>query len=256
MEPEKALASDELSAYFQPIYRMGDGALFGLEVLARRVVDGEHQPPAQFFHLLHDPKGWLRVDLSGLRHALRIAQILPQQPGRHLFVNLSVATARDPGWLALYLSMLERTVRQVRPHQLVVEIPEKYEGAPLQTAELCFQLRQTGVLVALDDHRGVAADARREGSWLWDIIKIDTGSRHAGDAVDTLRTILARRRAAHLQQPLIILEGIEDVRQVQRFAAYGEPLLIQGYAYSRPLPLEQVLKIVATGDTADIAPAS
>lgn len=256
MEVRAALASDELSAYFQPIYRMGDGALFGLEVLARRVVDGEHQPPALFFHLLRCPKGWLRLDLSGLRHALRIAQILPRRPAQHLFVNLSVATAFDPGWLALYLSVLERAVRQIRPHQLVVEIPEEYEGSPLQMAELCFRLRQTGALVALDDHRGVAADARREGSWLWDIIKIDTGSRHTGDAVATLRTILERRRAAHLQQPLIILEGIEDLRQVRRFAPYGEPLLIQGYAYSRPLPLEQALKVAATGDTADVAPAS
>lgn len=235
------LSNKELFAYFQPIFRMDDESLFGLEVLARRAVRSRHQPPALFFHLLHGPKSWLRIDLSALRHAARAARLIPRQRPVHLFVNLSTATALDREALGLYLSMLRRTVKQVGPHCLVVEIPEEYSGTPMQVAELCFRLRQAGALVALDDHRGVAADTRREAAWLWDVVKIDTGDRHMGDPVATLDTVLQRRRQAHLDQPLIILEGIEEAHHARQFARFGDRLLVQGYAFCRPAPLDEAL---------------
>jgi EAL domain-containing protein (putative c-di-GMP-specific phosphodiesterase class I) len=236
-----ALPDRELSAYFQPIFRMTNGSLFGLEVLARRANGDRPQAPEMFFHLLDTPRSWLALDLSALRHAARVAALLPPQVAMHIFVNLSTTTALDPDCLRIYVFALSRAVGQLGPHRLVVEIPEEYHGSPAQVRQLCARLHLTGALTALDDHRGIAGDDARETAWCWDVVKIDTGERHVGDSAATLATILQRRQQQGLAAPLIILEGIEHTDRTARFGECGCDLLLQGYAYSHPLPLQELL---------------
>lgn len=227
-----AVTRGELHIVYQPLYRLGNGALAGAEALLRwtHPLFGA-VPPDEFIPLAEETGDIHAIGSWVLDNA--IAQTAQwQRSGRHLpqlFVNVSAAQFTEdlPGHVA---EVLER--HGLHPDRLILEITEgQLPGLAANGAMLA--LRESGVHIALDDFGAGYSSLAQLARLPVDILKIDRDFiRNLGEAAGrpVLDAVINLARALGLTT---VAEGIEDLGQAAEASNAGVDFG-QGYLFSRP----------------------
>nr|WP_240895195.1 bifunctional diguanylate cyclase/phosphodiesterase [Kineococcus siccus] len=250
----EALRTGAVHVALQPIVRVDDEQVVGVEALARwtdpvrgAVSPAEFIPVAEAAGLIEE------LGAVVLRQACHDALALSDAWGLPLTltVNASGRQLVAPGFAGQVLSVLDAAGWPTA--SLVLEVTESLIDASSAAAlEALRELRGAGVAVAIDDFGTGYSSLSRLDTVPADIVKLDslfiasiaTSARRAS----VLRTVLDLCSSLGL---VVIAEGVEDRDQAHLLQQLGCPLA-QGYLYDRPQPLATLLR---RGPRAAVTPA-
>lgn len=245
-----ALNSDQLTLYYQPLVSLQDGRRVGYEALMRWRHPGLGLvSPDEFIGLAEKTGIIRRIGQWGLRRA---AQDWPQLRAAHpagvpLFVsvNLSAPEMCTPGIVDQIHACLQHYDMPMTA--LRIELTETTVVNNVDAViDSINRLRAWGAGVALDDFGTGYAGLDYLQNMAFSSIKIDRAFvQHMHTSNRSFHIIqsaleLSRRLGIHS-----VAEGIEDAKTAQALATLGCDIG-QGYYFSRPLPLADIIASATT----------
>ena len=248
----QAIEREEFELFFQPVVRLADGAMTHVEALVRWERPGHGMVfPNDFIPLAEEtglivPMGWWILE-----EACRRAASWPDLPGGELVevaVNLSAKQLASPDLLPIVEAVLKRT--GVSADRLCFEVTESALVRDVdQAKEALLAIKSLGVKVAIDDFgTGYASlDYVRHFS-MADYLKIDRSfvegvEKEGSQEAAIVTAAIALARSLNLT---VIAEGVETLFQMEALRDL-ECELAQGYLFSRPVPVDVAMELLAGG---------
>ena len=212
----------------QPIFRITDEVPVAYEFLSR-YSNGVFEMPDNFFRVCAEKNVLTLVDHHCLRSAVKTSRAIPV--GARFHINLFPSTL-----IAIPTEHLLASFPQpIPPHTYCVEISEQQIiGDPSYLLEPVRQLRNAGVLIAIDDV-GFGNSCLESLILLEpDIIKIDKRCI-IGLSGDRARTESLRRyvNLAHTLHSEVVAEGVETRRELAVLRDLAVPYA-QGFLWGKP----------------------
>jgi diguanylate cyclase (GGDEF)-like protein len=251
-----ALARSELRVHYQPGVALdGHAGVRSLEALVR----WDHperglMSPSEFIPLAEETGLVIPIGRYVLEHGLaQLERWRRQLPGVTLSVNLSARQFEDLGLVAILTAALRAT--EVDPEALCLEIQESAIRDEPEAAAAAIQgLKATGVRLAIDDF-GVASSPLASLKEL----PIDTIKLH-GSLVSGLGSnpreapiLGAVVELGHALGCGVVAEGVETEEQANALRALGCDAA-QGYLFGRPVPEEQVERLLIDAGGGQLRP--
>lgn len=229
---EKIITEGLITPYFQPIYDLSNGEIYGHEALSRGPKNSALFSPDPLFTLAQQQGKLHKLELLCREKALsKFAQLA--LPGR-LFLNVSASLLSSPDHQSgMTLAILKDL--GLNQKDIVIELSEQHpydhNGLPRSSVD---HYREMGFQVAIDD-LGVGYS----GLQLWselqpDIVKIDKHFIKDIDKDEIKREFV--RSILTISQRLscmLIAEGIETQQELDQLIEIGVTLG-QGYFLGRP----------------------
>ncbi|WP_313645734.1 phosphodiesterase DibA [Pseudomonas sp.] len=237
-ELRRALATDELRVFYQPVHDLFSTQIVGVEALVRwQHPERGLVPPGEFIPIAERTGLIAEIDAWVLREACR-QMVRWQQDGRALtFVAVNISS-RLFGQHALYRQVADVLHETgLDPALLELEVTESaVMEDPEAALEQLHRLRELGLNLAIDDFGTGYSSLLRLKRLPVQKLKIDQGFV-AGlpldeDDVAIVRVIIA---LAHSMGMQVHAEGIEQPEQA-RFLLEQQCQLGQGYWFGRPVP--------------------
>ncbi|WJH34596.1 bifunctional diguanylate cyclase/phosphodiesterase [Paenibacillus sp. CC-CFT747] len=247
IELQKAFKDETLQLQYQPLIRLKDGTVFGMEALLRwnhptkgAIPPSLFIPAAEASGLIIPIGNWVVKQACRQNRAWQNAGLPPIL----ISVNISVYQLEHPGFVGYIKEVLAET--GLAPHYLCLEIRETVASDKISLAlDTIERLKGLGVSISIDDF----GTGYTSLSWLKrfkvNTLKIDKsfiddldkGSGHSAIAAALIRLC----RELNIRS---LAEGVETEGQLKVLKELGCDD-IQGYLFSRPLSIrdaEQLLK--------------
>ncbi|MDW5312853.1 EAL domain-containing protein [Rhizobium sp. PL01] len=245
---EAGLKEDWFEAYLQPIVSLGDGRIAGFEALMRlNHPEKGILPPAKIIGIAEETGSIARIGERVMEKAISHLARLTQLEGTettYLAVNFSPLQFEEtlPHKLAALLLK-----HHISPARIVIEITEAVLMADNPNIHAVLkQLSEFGCRIALDDFGTGYSSLSYLNRFPVDIVKVDqsfTRSLTTGTA-DVRRKsrmlIKGIRTISHQMGCTVVAEGIETKEQWELLRKLGLDYG-QGYLFSRPMPIENML---------------
>jgi len=233
-----ALEQGQLRVHYQPLHRLLDRQLVGVEALVRWAHPQRGLvPPGEFIPVAEDSGLIGEIDHWVLREACRQMRLWQAGPAAPRFVAVNVSSRLfSRGALDVQVAqVLEET--GLDPACLELEVTESaIMDAPDNARALLQRLRQLGVHLAIDDFGTGYSSLARLKDLPVHKLKLDRSfvAGLPGDAGDAAiaRAVVALGSSLQLQ---VLAEGIETAEQADFLLAIGCPFA-QGYWFGRPQP--------------------
>jgi len=235
MRVRRALDHAQPTMVYQPIYRLEDGGIEGVECLARFELE-PRRPPNEWFDEAAAIGMGVSLESAACQRALRELESLAG--------DFVIALNCSPQ--AIIGGQLPAALRSVDAQRIVLEITE--HSSVENYAELrqaLVPLRAAGVRIAIDDTGAGYASMRHILTIDPDIIKLD---------ISLTRNIHRDRRRRALAGAMlefarhsgssIVAEGVESVEELDTLRELGVKEA-QGYYLCRPLPLARLGELLA-----------
>jgi diguanylate cyclase (GGDEF)-like protein len=238
-----ALANGEFELYYQPIVNLQTNQVSGCEALLRwhhpergMVEPTEFIPVAEENGLIASLGEWV------LRQACADAATWPD--GVKVAVNLSPTQLMGGKLLPVVINALAAS--GMSASRLELEITESVlMQNTFASLAMLHQLRDIGVRIAMDDFGTGYSSLSYLRSFPFDKIKIDRsfieGISEENDCAAIVEAVIDM---AHRLNMTTTAEGIETVEQREKVRELGCTEL-QGYLFSRPKPLAEILPLLA-----------
>ncbi len=234
----QALAAGEFELHYQPLVNVDDKRITGCEALLRwkhpergMISPAEFIPVAEEIGLIVPLGEWV------LRKACMDAASWPDDI--KIAVNLSSIQVTNQNLVPVVVSALAAAGLPAR--RLEIEITESVlmHNTEKNTATL-HRLRELGIGISMDDFGTGYSSLSYLRKFPFDKIKIDrsfiSGLPHDNDSVAIVLAVAGL--AANLNMTATA-EGVETAEQLEKVRALG-CVEMQGYLFSRPLPLAQL----------------
>ncbi|WP_426122358.1 EAL domain-containing protein [Pararhizobium sp. PWRC1-1] len=245
---EAGLKEDWFEAYLQPIVSLSDGRIAGFEALMRlNHPEKGILPPAKIIGIAEETGTIARIGERVLEKAISHLARLTRMEGTettYLAVNFSPLQFEEtlPHKLAALLLK-----HHISPARIVIEITEAVLMADNPDIHAVLkQLSEFGCRIALDDFGTGYSSLSYLNRFPVDIVKVDqsfTRSLTTGTA-DVRRKsrmlIKGIRTISHQMGCTVVAEGIETKEQWELLRKLGLDYG-QGYLFSRPMPIENML---------------
>ena len=250
----RGISSGELVVHYQPIVRLDDASLAGMEALVRWNRPGRGLvPPGEFIPVAEESELIIQIGRRVLEDACRQAGVWCgghrlSSPLR-LSVNLSARQLADPGLLDDVEGALAGS--GFEPAWLVIEITESMlMEEPESAVKSLGALKRLGVCLAIDDFGTGYSSLSYLRRFPVDVLKIDktfVAALLGGPEDAALAHAIIR--LAHTLQLVTVAEGIETAEQLARLQELGCDYG-QGYLFAPPLPAGAMtarIRAAATG---------
>jgi diguanylate cyclase (GGDEF)-like protein/PAS domain S-box-containing protein len=234
----EALERNEFAVVYQPLIRLHDSAVVGVEALVRwDLPSGERLGPDRFIPLAEETGLIVQLGRWVLAEACRQASEWAQSvPDTELFVsvNLAARQVREPGMVSEVAAILHETGWPA--HGLQMELTESdLMDTTGDSLEALHELAQMGVQIAIDDfgtgYSNLAYLRHLPVHALKLAGRFVTGNCEAGtDEVDAEVTKLLIR-LAHVLSLSVTAESVETATQLQQLRELGCDLG-QGWFFS------------------------
>ena len=241
----RALPAGEFELYYQPVLNLSSNEISGFEALIR----WNHPKqglvnPATFIPLAEEIGFIVPIGEWVIRQACATAAQWPEH--LHVAINISAVQFRSPGLMQVIIGALAAS--GLNPARLEIEITETVLLHNRDTTlAILHQLRALGVRIAMDDFGTGYSSLTYLQCFPFDKIKIDrsfvkditesTGSLNIVRAIAALATGMGMTATA---------EGVETQEQRDKIAAEGCTEM-QGFLFSRPLPILEIERLFLTG---------
>ncbi len=249
----RAIEREELKVVYQPVWDLHRHGIDGVETLVRWQHPTRGLLTAEAFIDIAEESGLIsRVGEWVLRQAMVDAHRMARVAGRPLSVGVNVSPRQ------LWDDTLLESIREVMAADtsgtnLVLELTEgALTGTDPAIRHRLDRLVQAGAAIALDDF-GVGHSSVSYLRWLpMQIIKLDPSlldHLEDGRASDLVSALIAMGDAMDL---IVVAEGIERADQLETLRDFGCQLG-QGHWLSAPLPLEELLELIAQANSRRVA---
>jgi diguanylate cyclase (GGDEF)-like protein len=239
----EAIEQNGLHLEYQPIIDLRRNVISGFEALAR----WQHPTrgpisPGVFIPIAEDGGLILPLGEWALREACSQAVRWPN--GLKISVNLSPVQFSMPNLSEMIVGILAET--GLEPSRLVLEITERLFIADTEkTLATLHRLKEVGVRIAMDDFGTGYSSLSSLRSFPFDKIKIDRAFvSDLGENAENSVIVQAIIIIAGALGMTTVAEGIETASQQRLLIALGCEE-VQGYLYSRAVPIEKVPDVIA-----------
>jgi diguanylate cyclase (GGDEF)-like protein/PAS domain S-box-containing protein len=250
---QRAIASDQLELYYQPVVRLDDGAVSGVEALLRwrhpeRGIVGpdDFVPLAEEMGLIVPIGRW--VLREGCRQAKLIQQQLPSDPPLSMAINLSVKQLQHSDIVGDVRDALEDS--GLEPSSLTLEITETVMMTDTELAvQRLEELRALGVRLAMDDFGTGYSSLSYLSRFPVDVLKMDRSFLTGGaspEASGLATAVVALGRTLDLE---VVAEGIEFSEQWETLRELGCGLG-QGFYFAKPMQAEDAVEFLRSRQSA------
>lgn len=246
----QAIANHELQLYYQPQVNK-DGIIVGAEALVRWIHphDGVISP-SSFIPLAEETGVIIPLGNWVLNEVCRQMSLWKQQSltdsVNHISINVSPRQFRQPE----FVDMVENTIRKnlTDPKMLTIEITEGIVISDLEdTISKMKKLRELGISFSIDDFGTGYSSLSYLHRLPLDQLKIDRsftqGLSRETNSMPIVSTIIVMARNLGFD---IVAEGVETEKELSYFTQL-ECRKIQGFYFSKPLPLEDFTKKLKIG---------
>lgn len=244
----RAIADEQLSLVYQPLYEINGCRLAGFEALARW-----HHPvrgavsPAEFVALAEE-SGHIEALTTWLigQAVAQMAQwhrMAPHLAQASMHLNLS---GRDLVRTDIVDTVRDALLRHgLPPSRLTLEITETVLMERLDLAlETVRRLRELGVRLSIDDFGTGYSSLSYLGTLPIDSLKIDRSFvMHLEDKPENIEIVRAVISLGHALGKRVIAEGVETPAQFERLRELGADEA-QGYLLSRPVTAAEVPRLL------------
>ncbi len=236
----RALARKEFILQYQPIIRVADGQISGLEALIRwndpergRIAPDQFIPLAEATNLIQPIGRWVLREACRQMSAWKATH--PSLARLDLAVNVSARQLSQGAVLGEVQAALRD--HKLPARQLILEVTETSLILDLPAAgDQLRQLRELGVRIAIDDFGTGNSSLGQLRSLPVDILKIDRAFIHAmtetSSGAAVVQSVVELGRALHLG---VVAEGIETAAQAAEFGRVSPEGLAQGFLFNRPM---------------------
>ena len=245
----RAIDNGEFELHYQPKVLLATGRVAGVEALLRwRRPDQGMVSPAEFIPALEESGLIVRVGHWVVDTACRqIGEWLRSGIGPlQVSVNVSGRQFIEGDLEGVVLQALAQ--HRVPAGLLELELTESSLMANTErTVAMLGTLRGHGVEVSIDDFGTGYSSLAYLRRFPVDKLKIDIAFiRHLTESADDAAIVLAIIRMAHSLKLQVIAEGVETAAQLA-YLRHHRCDQIQGYHFSRPLPLAELEALMASG---------
>lgn len=244
-EIQEALELEQFVVYYQPLVDTRTGEVRSLEALVR----WQHPvrglvPPADFIPLAEQTGQIISIGHWVLRQACKDAVII--NTGRPFFlpvaVNVSPLNFQRGNFLQDIRQVLQETGMDARLLELEVTEGVLMSGTD-KAIELLEAIRELGVRVAIDDFGTGFSSLSYLRQLPINKVKLDRSFIHdITSNTDSAAIVQGVITMAHHLGLQVVAEGVETLAQQEDLMARGCDLL-QGFRFSRPVPLEVFLQL-------------
>jgi len=241
-----AIAAESFSVYYQPQYDADKECIIGMEALVRWIhpEDGII-PPFKFIPLAEENGLIIDIDRIVMKKAMQqFAQWYEQglNPGI-LALNLSMRQLNDNHFITYLLKMMKQY--NFQSSWLELEVTEgQMMSNPEQSIKKLQRLSDMGIEIAIDDFGTGYSSLSYLKKLPLNKLKIDQSFIRDIPADDEdvaiTKAIIALGRSLNLK---LIAEGVETEEQ-KEFLLKNNCQYIQGYYYSKPIPADEMLKLL------------
>jgi diguanylate cyclase (GGDEF)-like protein len=240
MALRRAVRSDAIEAWGQPVYDLRTGEVVWVELLARwEATPGSFVPPSLFVPLAEEIGVIDDLGRQMLRHATDALARWSDHPAlgtASVAVNVSALHIMRDNLVEDISSLV--ACRGLAAHRLIVELTESYRLTDVDRVAATFeQLSSLGVRLAVDDFGTGYSSLGQLLALPVSIVKIDrsltSGCEHDEQRGGVVRAI--RQLAASLGH-VVVAEGVETPSERAAVTAIGIDQA-QGYLFCPPLPL-------------------
>jgi diguanylate cyclase (GGDEF)-like protein/PAS domain S-box-containing protein len=234
----RAVAEGRLSLHYQPVVRLPELEISGVEALVRwdhpdrgQVLPGDFVPLAEESGLIVEVGSWVLGE--GCRQAARWARSIGPARGLEVAVNLSAKQLAEP----FFVKEVAGLLHDERAVSLWLEITETLLlEDPIVTASLLTELRGLGVKLAIDDFGTGYSSLAYLRRFPVDCLKIDqsfvSGLDGDGDSRPIAAAIVEMAHALGLR---VVAEGVETPTQLEALVELGCDAA-QGFLFAPPHP--------------------
>ncbi|GAB2578020.1 hypothetical protein Aab01nite_10500 [Paractinoplanes abujensis] len=252
-EMAQAVERGEFTLLYQPIVRLDDGMLTGVESLIRwnhptrgLITPGEFIPVAERTGQIVAIGRWALREAC--RQAAEWRRTLPAAQQLVVGVNVAGRQLREPGFVAEVDQVLSET--GLPPSRLNIEVTETAVFDDEESTEVLFDLRGHGVRLSLDDFGTAASSLGLLLTTPVTSLKLDRSF------VESITTVGRQAAVANAVSQMAaslelasVAEGIETVEQRALLESLGYRFG-QGYLFARPLPAGEIASAWLSGRTA------
>jgi diguanylate cyclase (GGDEF)-like protein/PAS domain S-box-containing protein len=249
-ELREAMVSDQLFLVYQPQVDTDTSLIIGLEALVRWrhptlgvLGPGKFIPEAERTGLIVPLGRWVLREACQQARRWADANILPPK----IAINISGVQFKLPFELEMDIAASVAEAG-LSPKVLELELTESVlMGVTRDHSDLLLRLRNEGYHIAIDDFGSGYSSLDYLRRYPVDRIKIaqkfisEIGIESGSDAI--VRAALGLARELNLD---VIVEGVETAAQLALLREWGART-IQGYYYSRPLPVAEVTRMLGIG---------
>lgn len=238
---DSALANNQFVAYVQPKVSFETGKVVGGEVLVRWL-DNEQNVlyyPGDFIPLFESNGFIKKIDMLMFENACQILQFLATTEHSDIVIstNFSRLTLNSMKNTDHLIAMAQQY--SFDPSHLEIEITETgFMESQNGFSNALFRLRQAGFRVAMDDFGKEYSSLSLLTENKFNSIKVDKfffenslGQEKEKDVVSNIINMLSKVNCE------IVLEGIETKQVLDVLAPISRKLVLQGYYFSKPLPI-------------------
>jgi len=250
---DRALQEKWIQVYYQPIIRTANGHVCDEEALARWIDPGKGiLSPAEFIPVLEEVSLVYKLDLYVVEQVLEKMKRLEAEG---LFVvptsvNLSRSDFHDCDVVEEIRQRVDAS--GIGRDKLSIEITETVIGKDFEFMKVQVErFRQLGFSVWMDDFGSGYSSLDLLQEIRFDVIKFDMRFMKKFDTTESNRIILTELMKMAIGLGIeTVTEGVETKEQVAFLREIGCTRL-QGFYYSRPVPLEAILERFRTGTQID-----
>ncbi len=236
-----ALATDELTLYYQPVLDLRTNHVSKVEALIRwlhpahgLLTPDRFLPLAEEIGLMRSLDSWV---LEKAAHQAAAWARAGQALG--VAINLTSHSLQDPALVGEVTRLLDAS--GAPPERLTIELTEHSGLRDLAaTQQVLAQLKALGLRVALDDFGNGYASLNYLQQMPFDVLKVDKsftvglGNEPRDEAV--ARALLSLGRGIGIE---VVFEGVENRTQIKWLREAG-CTWVQGYFIGRPVPAAQI----------------
>ncbi|MGJ9381875.1 EAL domain-containing protein [Salipaludibacillus sp. CF4.18] len=233
-----ALAQDEFELYYQPKIAEFSTSIYGVEALIRwndpdngLISPDDFIPIAEETGFINDLGRWILAEActQSMKWKLEGLGEIP------VSVNISAVQFQHPGFLQDVKHIMSET--GIKPKNLELEITETLLNDTKHIETKLHDLKALGIAISIDDFGTGYSSIYYLKSLPIDILKIDRAFVHdlyeKKNNQSLLRSMISLGKSMDLK---VVCEGVESKEQSD-FSFNNNADLIQGYYYSRPLPV-------------------
>lgn len=243
---EMAIQNKEFTLYLQPKYNIEKGTIIGAEALVRWIsLENGFISPGDFIPVFENNGFVYEVDKFIWEESCRyLRKWLDEGREVHpISVNVSRIDLYDPKLVQHLVDLREKY--QLPSQYLELEITESaYTEDPEQIIAITNKLREAGFVILMDDFGTGYSSLNMLKDIQIDVLKLDMGflksSDYSAKGGNILTAILKMAESLKMQT---IAEGVETKEQVEFLKSIGCKY-VQGFYYSKPLPVDEFEKLI------------
>lgn len=254
-ELKEALEAGRIQVMYQPIFRLADKSIAGVEALLRwDHPDRGMIPPTELVRLTEETDLFVHLDLYVLGTAIKSLVDFRARASDDFFIsiNVSVKHTRNQDFLNNARSICLATQQDV--HNIMLELTESALVDIQQLSDWVQDAKTAGFKLCVDDFGTGFASLEYLTRISPDVIKVDRS--FVLPLPDNPRIASVLRGILHLADDLnvkVIAEGAETTEHVDLLWGLGYDMA-QGYALGHPLTRAQILDLLTDRQFRETSP--